>query len=217
MQILGNINVENDDFSLGSPIYWRPTPLTAGLLKFIPAITPPSKTVAALRNATRCYATLELAYLNGSVRCWVEPSNVGKTKVQYAAEALRKLLFSTWAISVVLNITAMLITLDYARKLYGAYRITRFKGVDAYVAVTLSLEAFGILSLSQTFQMTISTLPMLLTFHLAADPTFMLNYAAATYPKLVKDVVVALSMTWFFKFGLEATNAVCVQLHVVCY
>ncbi|DAZ96952.1 TPA: hypothetical protein N0F65_012055 [Lagenidium giganteum] len=110
-ELLANNSV--DDGSGGSPLQWQPTALTAGILKFFPGMTPPVNVIWEYRNATRCYRSLELRYLNESVRCWVEENSNEKGRVEYKSEAFRLIMFSNWSISLVLNCIAIAIALEF--------------------------------------------------------------------------------------------------------
>ncbi|DAZ96948.1 TPA: hypothetical protein N0F65_012051 [Lagenidium giganteum] len=214
--ILGSPSTPFGAGPIGSPILWQPTPLTAGLLKFWPAIPPPPKLIDEYRASLRCYWTLELRYLNTSTRCWVEPNSEQKSRVEYKSELLRTFIFSNWSISLVLNVVAIAIALEFLWRFVDAWRWTRFRCVNVAVALQLHFQGTGVLTFPQIVLMSISTLPLMVAYHLPADAIFMPQGREGDVSKQLKDVIVTLAASWFQRLGFEIANH-CYQLHEVCY
>lgn len=176
------------------------------MLKFWPRSTPPPSTIEAYRNATTCYATLELRYLNESVRCWVEPNHVQKTRVEHKSVLMGKVVFSIWSTSLVLNSIASFIAASFIWRLVRAWRLTKFRCVGVWVALQLNFQGFGVLSFAQTALLTASTVPLLIGYHIPVDNVFIVNQSSQHVPKFVKDVLVTLGASWFYRFGFEVAN-----------
>lgn len=207
-QILGNTMVTATSESLGSPVYWQPTALMAGLVKFWPAKTPLESVVAKLRANTHCYNMLELRYLNVTTRCFAEPGDVQYSLLRYQSEPLRKFLLSNWSMAVMLNTIACVIVFKYLRKLLKAWRVTKFAGLYSEVALQLNIQGMGVLSISQTLLLLAACAPSLIGFHIPEDPVFMPRYHlhGEKMNKVAIDFFVTLSMSWFLKLGFEVCN-----------
>ncbi|DAZ96951.1 TPA: hypothetical protein N0F65_012054 [Lagenidium giganteum] len=214
--IVGSNSTPQNNGWVGSATFWQPTAFTVGMLKYWPAVTPPAATIALYRNVTRCYRTLELRYLNESVRCWVEEFNTEKTRTLYNSELLRNIVFSNWSISLVLNCIAIVIAARFAWRFVVAWRITRFRCVTIWVALQLNFQGFGVLSFSEIVLLAMSTLPLMFAYHLPADPIFMPSDNKSSLPKEWKDVIVTLSASWFLRLGFELVNHF-LFLHYVCF
>lgn len=207
-QIMGNTMVTATSVSLGSPVYWQPSPLMAGLVKFWPAKTPLDSVLAKLRANTRCYNMLELRYLNVTTRCFAEPGDVQYSLLRYQSEALRKFLLSNWSMAIMLNTIACVIVFRYLRKLLKAWRVTKFAGLYSEVALQLNIQGMGVLSISQTLLLLAACAPSLIGFHIPEDPVFMPRYHphGEKMNKIAIDFFVTLSMSWFLKLGFEVCN-----------
>lgn len=207
-QILGNSMVTATSESLGSPVYWKPSPLTAGLLKFWPAKTPLPSIIAKLRANTRCYNVLELRYLNVTTRCFTEPGDVQYSLLRYQSEPLRKFLLSNWSMAIMLNTIACVIVFRYLRKLLKAWRVTKFAGLYSEVALQLNIQGIGVLTISQSLLLLAACAPSLIGFHIPEDPVFMPHYHrhGEKMNKVTIDFFVTLSMSWFLKLGFEVCN-----------
>lgn len=192
---------------MGSPVFWTPTAFTAGILKLWPKTPPPSSVIEAYRSATTCYATLELRYLNESVRCWVEPNNVRKIRVEQKSVLMAQIVFSIWATSLVLNAIAAFIAMAFVNRLVTAWRLTKFRCVNIWVALQLNFQGFGVLSFAQTVLLTLSTVPLLIGYHIPVDNVFIVNQGTQQHmSKLFKDFIVTMSASWFFRLGFEVAN-----------
>lgn len=176
------------------------------MLKFWPAVTPPSSVIEAYRNATTCYDTLETRYLNESVRCWVEPNNVLKTRVEHKSILMGKIIFSIWSTSLVLNLIASFIAASFIWRLVKAWRITKFRCVNIWVALQLNFQGFGVLSFPEIVLLMLSTIPLLLGYHIPVDNVFITGQDTQHIPKACKDFIVTLSASWFYRFGFEIAN-----------
>lgn len=205
-QIVGTPVVTELTEGFGPPNYWKPTAFTAGLRKFWPPRTPPKATVQQMRAASHCYQMLELRYLNTTTRCFTEPNSVKVQRRMYASEAMRKFFMSLWSMAVMLNTMAWVIVLKYLEKLLKAWRVTRFECLDLQVALQLNLQGMGVLNISQSLLLLVATLPSLLGFHLPRDSTFVLPHQDGHLPKILVDLLVTLSMSWFMKLGFEFSN-----------
>lgn len=176
------------------------------MLKFWPSVTPPLSVIEAYRDATTCYDTLEMRYLNQSVRCWVEPNNVLKTRVEHKSILMGKILFSIWSTSLVLNLIASFIAVGFIWRLVKAWRVTKFRCVNIWVALQLNFQGFGVLSFSQIVLLTLSTTPLLLGYHIPVDNVFIMDQDTQHIPKVLKDFIVTLSASWFYRLGFEIAN-----------
>ncbi|KAF1326377.1 hypothetical protein FI667_g8565, partial [Globisporangium splendens] len=192
--------------AIGSPVFWTPTAFTAGMLKMWPGATPPPRTIETFRNVTACYRTLEMRYLNQSVRCWVEPGDIRVSRVEHSANLVRNIIFSNWSISLALNAIAIFITAEFISRLWYAWRITRFQDINVWVALQLNFQGLGVLSFLQIVLLAVSTIPLLLGFRLPVDNVFIVDSPMQHWPKAIKDIFVTLSVSWFNHLGYEIVN-----------
>lgn len=205
-QVLGTPVVTASTEGVGAPTDWRPTALTAGLLKLWPSKTPLDVTVQQLRDATQCYRMLELRYLNVTTRCFAEPKSVLLRRRVVASEGMRTFFLNNWTMAVMLNTLASVIVLKYLEKLLRAWRVTKFECLDVEAALQLNLQGMGVLNISQSLLLLAATLPSLLGFHIAESATFLPFYSDEQLAKPLADLCVTLSMSWFVKVGFEFCN-----------
>ncbi|KAF1320222.1 hypothetical protein FI667_g12647, partial [Globisporangium splendens] len=188
------------------PVLWTPTTFAAGMLKMWPGMMPPPRVIEALRNATLCYRTLELRYLNQSVCCWVEPNDVHVSHVEHSANLLRSIIFSNWFIGSVLNAIAIFVAAGFTSRLWYAWHIACFQSLNDWVELQLNFQGLGVPSFQQIVLLAMSTIPLLLGFHLPVDNVFIVDSVMQHRSKGVKDFFVTLSVTWFNRSDHETSN-----------
>lgn len=210
VQILGDSVVTVDSEGRGAPAPqttpWNFTALTAGLRMLWPAATPPNATVARFRASTRCYSMLELRTLNETTRCVLESRSVRVRRDVFVSEPLRKFFLGLWSFAILLNTLAGGVVVKYLRKLERAWDATKFERLEPHVARQLGLQATGVLKISQGLLLLAASVPALLSLHASSDPVFLPFFEDERPSKIATDILVTLSMTWFWKVGFETAN-----------
>jgi hypothetical protein len=128
------------------------------------------------------------------------------SRVEHSANLLRNIIFSNWSISLVLNAIAIFIAAGFISRLWHAWRITHFQDINVWVALQLNFQGLGVLSFPQIALLAMSTIPLLLGFHLPVDNVFIVDSAMQRWPKVIKDIFVTLSVSWFNRLGYEIVN-----------
>lgn len=126
------------------------------------------------------------------------------------------LMFSNWSIGLVLNMLAVGIAAEFAWRFVVAWRWTRFAGVDGWVALQLHFQGLGVLSLSRIVLMTVSVVPLMVSYHVAENPTFMPQYESRRLSHFVRDLVITMGSSWFHRLGFEIANTF-IEQHDLCY
>ncbi|GLE07239.1 hypothetical protein PINS_up017262 [Pythium insidiosum] len=185
----------------GSPIFWQNNALQIGLMRLATKEAPFPADLAPVRASIVCYNTLELRYLNVSSKCWNEPGSVEETRIRKFAAGLRIIMFSTWSMGVVLNVIGAYVALDYTYRLVWCWVQSRMKPIPLALALDLDIQGVGVLSMSRCAIMAFGVIPLIVSYHLPADEEF--KRKSNDYPKWIIEIIVAFSMTWFVRLGME--------------
>ncbi|DAZ93921.1 TPA: hypothetical protein N0F65_010123 [Lagenidium giganteum] len=185
----------------GAPVYWRHLPLMVGLVRLTTKEAPIPSDLGAFKRSMVCYDTLELRYLNMSSRCWSEVKSAVDTRSVRAAEGLRAVWFSVWSMGMVLNVLAACVASEYAYNVWHSWNITGREPVPWRLAINLGIQGIGMLNLLRCTIMTCSVVPLIMSYHLRADPIFLTHDVDP--PIWWVEVVVAMSMTWFVRLGIQ--------------
>ncbi|DBA04640.1 TPA: hypothetical protein N0F65_012223 [Lagenidium giganteum] len=177
----------------GPPVYWQHTALGVGLLRLASQVHPTDADVQKLRSSMVCYDTLEMRFLNLSVRCWAEPNSVMETRWRYESLGLRLVEFATWGVCVVLNAIGMMICLRYVWALLRVLLLHGLSDLTLATACDLGLQEIGVLSLDATAVMALTVLPTLVMHHMPGHAT----------NAMVAEVMALLGLTWPFQVGLQ--------------
>ncbi|DBA04928.1 TPA: hypothetical protein N0F65_006930 [Lagenidium giganteum] len=186
----------------GSPVFWQNNALQVGLIRLATKEAPFPSDLDRLKSTLVCYNTLELRYLNVSSKCWNELNSVGETRTMQNSEGLRVITFSTWSMGVVLNIIGAYVAINYTYVLIRSWILSGRKVVPLELALNMDIQSVGVLNLSRVAIMAFGVVPLIVSYHLPADDEFK-KKNTTTYPNWFVEVVVALSMTWFVRLGME--------------
>ncbi|DAZ93910.1 TPA: hypothetical protein N0F65_010112 [Lagenidium giganteum] len=185
----------------GAPVYWRHLPLMVGLVRLTTKEAPIPSDLGAFKRSMVCYDTLELRYLNISSRCWSELKSAVDIRTVRAAEGLRAVSFSVWSMGLVLNVLGACVACEYALNIWKSWNITDREPVPWKLAMRLGIQGIGTLNLLRCVIMASSVVPLIMSYHLRADPEFLTHDMDS--PVWWVELVVAISMTWFVRLGIE--------------
>ncbi|KAF0690925.1 Aste57867_17745 [Aphanomyces stellatus] len=205
----------NAEFAFHGPpnIQWTHSALGIGLMKLSTKDSPFVDVVQTLHDAMVCYDTLETRYLNASIRCWAEIQSVDEANEAYSSEPLRLVIFSAWAIGVVLNAIGACIVGRYALKLWRVWHLTGLEFGDWEQGLLLSTHLQnlgGLISIEETAILACSSTPLQLGYFMTQDPSFILSTTTFRLP-YVDELVMTLGLTWTIHFGMELASQ-CIQL-----
>ncbi|GLE06468.1 hypothetical protein PINS_up015715 [Pythium insidiosum] len=191
----------------GPPVFWEHTPLGVGLVKLGSRLAPTDDEVAVWQQSLTCYETLETRFVNVSTRCWSEPKNTVDALVRVRSVGLRMLMFTMWSLGVVLNAIGAVVSLKFLLRVLRLWRDDRFSDMSPLLALNLEVQGLGMISLEGILVMAISSVPLMLSYHLPSDERFLERQSAQQQqPAWFAECVVLLSLTWFVRLGIELGN-----------
>ncbi|RHZ06460.1 hypothetical protein DYB26_001986 [Aphanomyces astaci] len=199
----------------GPPIQWTHTPLGVGLMRLSTKENPFQDNVDVLHHSLVCYDTLETRYLTRSVRCWSETLSSGEVRASYSSANLRVVLFSAWAIGVMLNALGVFIALRYVAKLYRMWHLTRFDLAKWELGLLLSTHfqsLGGVISIHETATLASSSLALQFAFRMPQDPGFVVSTTSFRRPYF-DELIITLGMTWAIHLGMELGGLVVSHRH----
>ncbi|GLD91910.1 hypothetical protein PINS_up000443 [Pythium insidiosum] len=185
----------------GSPVFWQNNALQIGLMRLATKEAPFPTDLAPVRASIVCYNTLELRYLNVSTKCWNEPGSVEETRIKKFSAGLRVIMFSTWSMGVVLNAIGAYVAFHYTYRLVWCWVRSGMKPIPLALAFNLDIQSVGVLSMSRCAIMAFGVIPLIVSYHLPADEEF--KRRSNDYPEWIIEFIVAFSMTWFVRLGME--------------
>ncbi|DAZ93110.1 TPA: hypothetical protein N0F65_006862 [Lagenidium giganteum] len=167
-------------------------------------LSPTADELMVLRKSLVCYNTLETRFLNISMRCWAEQLNEQETRLKTTSEGLRVLKFSMWSLGIVLNIIGAVVSLRFAWRVAILWFHDHFWDLNLTLALNMDIQGIGLISLDAIVIMAFSCFPLILSYHLPIDPSFVpADASAANQNKVFAECMVLLSLTWFLRIGIE--------------
>ncbi|DBA01609.1 TPA: hypothetical protein N0F65_011365 [Lagenidium giganteum] len=185
----------------GPPVYWKPTALSIGLLRLSAKLSPTNAELLALKKVLVCYKTLETRFFNTSVRCWAEPGSSQETRQVLESDGLRMLESCSWALGVALNLMGAMVSLGFVYRLIRLWAKQRFAGMSMGMAINVSIQGLGVLTIDGIIIMTFSSLALMLSYHMPQDEVFM--KAGGQHSGAFAELMVMLCLTWLFRLGTE--------------
>ncbi|KAJ0399887.1 hypothetical protein ATCC90586_006502 [Pythium insidiosum] len=195
----------------GPPVFWQHTPLGVGIVKLGSRLAPTDEEVAVWQRSLTCYDTLETRFLNISTRCWSEPKNTVEEVRRVRSVGLRMLMFTMWSLGVVLNVIGAVVCIKFLLRVVRLWREDRFSDMTPLLAFNLEVQGLGMISLEGILIMAISSVPLILSYHMPRDERF-LDRLSEPQHEWFAECMVLLSLTWFIRLGIELGN-LAVHLH----
>ncbi|KAF0695726.1 Aste57867_13462 [Aphanomyces stellatus] len=198
----------------GPPVQFAHTPLSVGLMRLSTKEAPFPSAVATLQTSMVCYNTLEARYLTTSSRCWAETLSSGEVRASYSSVHLRLVIFSAWAIDVIMNAIGEFISLRYAIRMWHIWRLTGLDLAEWERGLLLSthLQSLGgSVTAFESAMLACSSLPLLFGYRLPQDPGFVASTKSLRL-KGFDEFIMTLGLTWTIHLGMEVGSRL-VTLH----
>lgn len=160
------------ELSTGAPIAWHHSPVQIALTKLSAHQFPSRDAVRQLETMQRCFDTMEVRYLNMSVRCYTEYQAQTIYREEKQSAALKTLLSTNWALGVVLNIMGAYAAFRFLHSLYRVYKQTGMEDIHLALAMNMVIMGPDAIQLSELALLAASNLPLLLGYHLPSNPDF---------------------------------------------
>lgn len=189
------------DKSPGAPYAWEHNALQLGLTKFIGFQLPTRPVFRQMEKLLVCFDTVETRYLNHSVRCYTEYGAQTIVRVEKVSTLLKTFLTTNWAHGVVLNVLGAYASIRFLVNLVRVYRRTQFRDVNLAIAMSMFILGPDTISVSELSILAASNIPLLVGYHLPANPGFVDESDRTGY--LVAEAIIALSLSWFVRLGTE--------------
>lgn len=190
------------DTSAGAPFYWRHNALQLGLTKFIGFQLPKRNVFRSMMEPILvCFDTVELRYLNNSVRCYSEYGAQTIKRVEKISTLLKTMLTTNWAHGVVLNLMGTYAAMRFLHNLWRVFKCNQFRDVNWDIALNMFILGPDTISLSELVVLAASNIPLLVGYHLPTNLDFIKAQDQPNY--WVGQVIVAVSLTWYIRLGVE--------------
>ncbi|RHY50510.1 hypothetical protein DYB30_009096 [Aphanomyces astaci] len=187
------------------PTRWSHSALAVGLMRLSTKQNPFQDNVKVLADSMVCYDTLETRYLTTSVRCWSESLSSGQVRATYSSLQLRVVLFSAWAIGVILNSLGEFIALRYLVKLVRMWHLTRLDLAKWELGLLMSTHIQslgGAISIQEAAMLAFSSLALQFGYRIPHDPGFVLSTTSLRL-RYFDEFIMALGLTWTIHLGME--------------
>ncbi|GLE00449.1 hypothetical protein PINS_up009206 [Pythium insidiosum] len=191
----------------GPPVFAEHTALNIGLMKLSTKNVPRQRDVRKLLKFEHCYDVLELRFLNITTRCFFEDGSLTERRVVKSATRLRRLMSVLWGLAAVLNVFSAYIGWIVTWKIWRVFQQTHFQDINLFLALDINIQGPSLVSLGEIAVITASCVPMLISRHLPSNSDFIDKQS--TQQPVMRELLIALSLTWFVRLGMElATNVV---------
>ncbi|GLE00451.1 hypothetical protein PINS_up009208 [Pythium insidiosum] len=191
----------------GPAVPFNRSALTYALIRLTTRALPDATVMRGFRDKEQCYDAIDLRYLNRTLRCFQEDLTRTEIMVSKSADRLRIFLYGNWSIGVVLNVLTAWIVLAYCGRVIRIILSTHLRDFSIWHALNISIQGPpGIVHRSQLMLIAVSTIPLLVGYHVPLDAEFMIGAddSEVGSHEVVKQILIALCLSWFLRVGVEA-------------